>query len=93
MAGAGEILHKGPQTREKIKTPDHFAVIRGRGVTNMFEGIDKSVNTSGGKAKSSISALRFIPRNFTYDHYAAFLGILRALILNILLCRLESGLR
>ena len=42
---------------------------------------------SDGFVKRPISALRFIPRNFTYDMYAAFLGISRALILKVLLCR------
>jgi len=40
-----------------------------------------------GFVKSPISALRFIPQNFTYYMYAAFFGISRALILNFLLCR------
>jgi uncharacterized repeat protein (TIGR03833 family) len=31
--------------------------------------------------------LRFIPQNFRYDKYSVFFGILRALILNFLLCR------
>jgi len=40
-----------------------------------------------GFVKSSISALRAIPQNFTYAKYAAFFGIAQALILNFLQSR------
>jgi hypothetical protein len=48
----GQFQRRCPQTQEKIKAPDHFAAIRGQGKTNMFEGIDKSVDKSDGNAES-----------------------------------------